>query len=145
MTRGSPANAATRGAELLEGLRERLAGHPLVRDVRGEGLLVGVELGPTDSGLLNRLVPGLVGQVSEKVFGQWAALRLLEEGIVCQPASHRWDVLRLEPPLTVKPAEIERVVDAVARVLEDYTGLVPLLRDVGGALGRAAPREGAFR
>jgi putrescine aminotransferase len=79
------------------------------------------------------------------VFGQWAALRLLEEGIVCQPASHRWDVLRLEPPLTVKPAEIERVVDAVARVLGDYTGLVPLLRDVVARVGEQRRREGAFR
>jgi len=142
---GLVANAAARGAELLEGLRRRLAGHPLVRDIRGEGLLVGVELGPTESGLFNRLVPGLVGQVSEKVFGQWAALRLLEEGIVCQPASHRWDVLRLEPPLTVKPAEIERVVDAVARILGDYTGLVPLLRDVVARVGEQRRREGAFR
>jgi putrescine aminotransferase len=138
-------NAAERGAELLNGLRQRLAGHPLVRDIRGEGLLVGVELGPTDSGLLNRIAPSLVGLVSEKVFGQWAALRLLEEGIVAQPASHRWDVLRLEPPLTVKSAEIARVVDAVARILGDYTGLVPLLRDVVARLGEQRRREGAFR
>ncbi|WP_407739669.1 aspartate aminotransferase family protein [Hyalangium sp.] len=142
---GLAANAAARGAELLEGLRKRLAGHPLVRDIRGEGLLVGVELGPTESGLLNRLVPGLVEQVSEKVFGQWAALRLLEEGIVCQPASHRWDVLRLEPPLTVKPAQIEQVVDAMARILGNYTGLVPLLRDVVARVGEQRRREGAFR
>ncbi len=138
-------NAAARGVELLAGLRQRLAGHPLVRDIRGEGLLVGVELGPTESGLLNRLAPGLVERVSEKVFGQWAALRLLEEGIVCQPASHRWDVLRLEPPLTVKSEEIARVVDAVARILGDYTGLVPLLRDVVARLGEQRRRGGAFR
>jgi putrescine aminotransferase len=139
------ANAAERGAELLAGLKQRLTGHPLVRGIRGEGLLVGVELGPTDSGLLNRLAPGLVGLVSEKVFGQWAALRLLEEGIVCQPASHRWDVLRLEPPLTIRSTEVTRVVDAVARILGDYTGLVPLLKDVVARVGEQRKRDGAFR
>lgn len=138
-------NAAARGAELMSGLKQRLAGHPLVREIRGEGLLVGIELGPTDSGLLNRIAPGLVELVSEKVFGQWAAVRLLEEGIICQPASHRWDVLRLEPPLTVKSGEVERGVDAVARVLGDYTGMVPLLRDVVARLGEQRKRERAFR
>ena len=37
-----------KGERLLGSLRERLAGHPLVRDVRGRGLFVGIELGPTE-------------------------------------------------------------------------------------------------
>ena len=65
------ANSKARGAELLAGLRERLACHPLVRAVRGRGLLVGVELGPTDKGWLNRLSPALVETISKRAFGQW--------------------------------------------------------------------------
>jgi len=133
---GLVANAAARGAELLAGLRGRLSGHPLVRAVRGRGLLVGVELGPTDAGLLNRLAPGLVELVSRQVFGQWVAVRLLERGVLCQPASQQWNVLRLEPPLTAKPEHVAEAVDAVGAVLGDYRGLLPLLKDVSKRLVR---------
>jgi putrescine aminotransferase len=124
------ANSQARGAELLAGLVQRLAGHPLVRAVRGRGLLVGIELGPTDIGLTNRLSPGLVEMISRRVFGQWVALRLLERGIVGQPASQQWNVLKLEPPLTIRPEQVSQLVENLTEVLDEYRGLVPILRDV---------------
>jgi len=63
-------NSAARGEQLLNGLRAKLSGHPLIVDVRGRGLLIGIEIGPTDTGLVNRLAPGLVSTLSEKV--DWA-------------------------------------------------------------------------
>jgi putrescine aminotransferase len=138
-------NAAARGAELLALLREKLRGHPLVRDVRGEGLLAGIELGPTEQGWVNRLAPTLVSAVSERVFGQWASLKLLEEGIIAQPASHQWDVLRLEPPLTVGREEIRRAAEAVARILDGYRTLPALLKDVAVRLGEQSQRGWSFR
>lgn len=137
-------NAALRGRQLLEGLRSRLAGHPLVRDVRGRGLLVGVELGPTDSGWAGAFKRPIVRKVSKSVFGQWAALKLLERGILCQPASQQWNVLRLEPPLTVGAADVDRVVGAVGEVLDEYRGIAPLLKDVAGRLKRQHARGWAF-
>jgi putrescine aminotransferase len=56
--------SAERGRRLLLSLRRALTGHPLVRDVRGRGLMVGIDLGPTDRGVLNRLAPGMVDGVS---------------------------------------------------------------------------------
>jgi 4-aminobutyrate aminotransferase len=58
-----PDNASTIGALLLSGLREIQAGHPLIRDVRGKGLWIGlsfedhavasqVEIGAFEKGLL---------------------------------------------------------------------------------------------
>lgn len=138
------ANSAERGRQLQEGLKARLAGHPLVREVRGRGLLVGIELGPADSGWANAFTRPIVRKVSKSVFGQWASLKLLERGILCQPASQQWNVLRLEPPLTVKPADIERVVAAVGEILEEYRGIAPLLRDVAGRLKRQYARGWAF-
>jgi putrescine aminotransferase len=127
---------AAKGRRLLAGLAGALEGHPMVRSVRGRGLLVGVELGPTDRGVVNRVLPGMVRGVSRRVFGQWLAVRLLEQGIVAQPASQRWDVLKLTPPLTVSDAEIDRVVAAIAGILDGYRDLGPLLRDVAVRLGR---------
>jgi len=131
---GLAERSARLGASLLDMLQRALAGHPLVRDVRGVGLLVGIELGPTDSGFFQRAFSGVVESVSEKVFGQWLAVRLLERGILCQPASQHWNVLRLEPPLTISEAELERAVGEIAQLLHQYTKLTPLLRDVTARL-----------
>ncbi len=138
------ANAAARGLELLETLRRGLSGHPLVKAISGRGLLIGIELGPTDKNWVNRLAPGLVESVSRRVFGQWAALKLLERGVLCQPASHHWNVLRLEPPLTIKPAEIKLAAQAVIDTLNEYQGISLLLKDVSSRLGRQLCNGGAF-
>lgn len=129
--------AATRGAELRSSLEERLDGHPLVRGVRGRGLLVGLELGPTEKGgWLSRLLPGVVESVARRVFGQWLALRLLERGVVCQPASQQWNVLKITPPLTVSSEEIAEVTGAIVEILAEYRDLKPLIVDVGARLGK---------
>jgi putrescine aminotransferase len=141
---GLCARAAARGAALLGSLRRRLGGHPLVREIRGRGLLVGIELGPTDAGLVHRLAPGLVRLASEKIFGQWAACRLLERGVICQPASQKWNVLRLEPPLTIGAAECERLAGEVAAVLDEYQRLPHLLGDVARRLHRQHRRGWSF-
>jgi putrescine aminotransferase len=131
---GLAERSARLGASLLAMLQRALAGHPLVREVRGAGLLVGIELGPTNSGFFQRAFAGVVEGVSEKVFGQWLAVRLLERGIVCQPASQHWNVLRLEPPLTISEAELEHAVAEIAQLLGQYTKLTPLLKDVTARL-----------
>jgi putrescine aminotransferase len=132
------AASARQGKRLIAGLRDKLAGHPLVRSIRGRGLLVGVELGPTETGFMNRLLPGVVEEVSRRVFGQWLSLRLLERGILAQPASQQWNVLKLEPPLTVTDEEIDRVVTEIGEILGEYRDLGALLRDAGERLGKQA-------
>ena len=134
-----------RGARFLAALRGALLGHPLVRDVRGAGLLIGVELGPTESTLAQRVLPAMYESITQKVFGQWLALRLLERGIVCQPASQHWNVLRLEPPLTVTDPEVDRTVAEIAAVLGEYTSLGPLMKDVAQRLGEQYRGGWAFR
>ena len=129
-------NARARGDELRRGLATRLAGHPLVKRIGGRGLLVSVELGPTESGALNRIAPGMVEAVARGVFGQWASVRLLEAGVICQPATRRWNVLKIEPPLTFAPAHVERTISAFEQVLGAYQGLTPLIKDVTQRLGQ---------
>jgi len=126
---GLVANSATRGKQLLEALQKRLQGHPLVREVRGRGLLIGVEFGPTNTGLLNRLCPALVEVITRGLMGQWVALQLLERGVICAMTYHQWNILRLEPPLTIHANEVNRMADVLAEVLEEYRGVMPVLKD----------------
>ena len=129
-------NSRVQGEALLAGLRERLEGHRLVQEVRGRGLFIAIELGPTDSGWMNKLAPSLVKTVSRAVFGQWAAVKLLERGVLMQPASQHWNVLKVMPPLTLKPEHVARIVSAVGDVLDEYQGVTSLMNDVTKRLGK---------
>ena len=54
----------------------------------------------------------------------------------CQPAAHRWDVLKLEPPLTITAGEIDDLVDTLVTVLDEYRDVPRFVADVTRRLGR---------
>jgi putrescine aminotransferase len=130
--------AATLGRLLVDALSSRIGKHPLVRGIRGRGLLVGVELGTTATRLLATVTDRLttiaprVGRLTPPPFlGQWISVRLLEAGYLCQPTAHEWDVLKIEPPLTITEAEIRAFVAALGDILDEYSSAPAVLRDVG--------------
>jgi acetylornithine aminotransferase len=92
---GVLSNAAERGAELLAGLRAALEGHEDVVDVRGQGLMIGIEL--------TRAIPDL-------------ALRAAEEfGLLINVTRGR--TIRLLPPLIIDRQDVQRIIDGVCGVL----------------------------
>ncbi|ONF66810.1 aspartate aminotransferase family protein [Amycolatopsis keratiniphila] len=100
------ANALARGNELLDGLRA--AGNPLIGDVRGKGLMIGVELVEPGGMTPN---PG-------------AAARMMEEtkarGLLIGKGGLHGNVLRIAPPMTLTAEEAAEglgiIVDALAAV-----------------------------
>ena len=141
---GLVAAAAHRGEALRDGLAQRLAGHPLVRGVRGRGLMIGVELGPVDTAGLARLAAPLRAVVSEKLLGQWIALRLLESGVIAQPASQAWDVLKLTPPLTLTDADVATAIETLGDVFDACRDVSSVLAAAAARIGRNALRGFAF-
>jgi putrescine aminotransferase len=127
------ANSRERGDELLAGLRQRLRGHPLVRDIRGRGLLVAIEL------------RAAVDTLAEMLVGQWLSVALLERGVIVQPASQAWNVLRIEPPLTLKREHVVEAVDAIGAVFDAHRALAPLLARAAWRMGAQLVSGGAFR
>jgi 4-aminobutyrate aminotransferase len=87
-------NAAARGEQLMAGLRRLQTKYPVIGDVRGRGLMVGLEIMTDD-----KPDPALLGKILKEVYAR--DLLLLSCGL-------RRNVLRWIPPLVVKPEEIDR-------------------------------------
>ena len=86
--------ARTLGATALERLRELKSTHPLVADVRGLGLLLGVELAKSG-------VPA-EGEAEQVMY------ECLARGLSFKVG--QGNVLTLAPPLVIAPADLERAV-----------------------------------
>lgn len=87
--------AAQQGRALLDGLRQALAGHRRVREVRGLGLMVGIELDTPCREL---------------------ALRALQQHRLLLNVT-RGNVIRLLPPLVLDEDEVQAIVEAVAALV----------------------------
>ena len=119
-----PARAEQLGRRLgtgLEALREK---HPrLVREVRGRGLLWGIELAdPAD--LPGRFLPRGFGDFLRARFGGSVAIAMQRytvqkhRALLAATASDR-RVVRLFPPLASEPAEIDHLLGCVGSALSD--------------------------
>ena len=92
-----PVRAERRGKRWLEALTSELEGAESVVDVRGRGLMLGIELGPGG--------------------GADVARRALIEGVLLLPAGDRGEVVELTPPLAVTDEQLEAGVAVVGRVV----------------------------
>ena len=92
---GMVENAAGMGARMLEGLRA--AGSPKVREVRGRGLMLAVELYPDAGG---------AARVCET---------LQREGVLCKDTHDH--TIRIAPPLVITADQVDEVVGTFAKAL----------------------------
>ena len=95
---GLVARAAELGAHALERLNALMDKHRLIGDVRGRGLLMGVEL------VADRDSRAPAGEAAEQVF-----YRALERGLSFKISMG--NVLTLGPPLTISRDELDRALD----------------------------------
>jgi len=101
------ANARLRGAELSGGLRELMAEHGSIGDVRGPGLMIGVEF-VRDRG--SREPDGLAAET--------VAARAGDDGLLLLTCGVQHQVIRWIPPLDVSVAEIEEALTVFERSLD---------------------------
>ncbi len=89
-------NAAQQGERLLARLRVELAEHPQVLAIRGQGLMIGIELANPYRDLAQRAAQ--------------------EHGLLINVT--RGKIIRLLPPLTLDGKEVEMIVRAISRLLD---------------------------
>ncbi len=99
-------NAVARGAELMARCRALQEKYRLIGDVRGQGLMIGLEL------VRDR-------QTKEPAADEAKALRakLRERGVLVGVGGVFGNVLRLQPPLSITSEECDRAAGALAEVL----------------------------
>jgi diaminobutyrate-2-oxoglutarate transaminase len=99
-------HAARVGERLIDGLRRLMAHHPSIGDVRGRGLMLGVELvdpGAAPDGTGARpAAPGLAVAVRSEC---------LRRGLIIELGGRHNAVLRLLPPLVITDAQADSVLD----------------------------------
>ncbi|KAI5733379.1 hypothetical protein M8J76_011200 [Diaphorina citri] len=98
------------GNQLLEGLRSLMHRYPLIGDVRGIGLFVGVEL-----------VTCRKQKTPATSEAQHVITRLKQEQILVSSDGPDRNVLKFKPPMVFSKENVQQVVKAVENVLDELT------------------------
>lgn len=105
--------AGTMGAHMAGRLRELAAHHACIGDVRGRGLMIGVEIVDTDAEGDDRGVlpaaPHLAARVRREA---------LRRGLIVELGGRHGSVVRLLPPLTITDEQAETVLERFAGAME---------------------------
>jgi 4-aminobutyrate aminotransferase len=102
------ANAAAVGAYLLDGLRALQAKHPLIGDVRGRGLMIGIEL-VRDPATKERAVEERNALIQA----------MFRRGVLVLGAGR--NAMRLAPPLVLSKAQADSVLEVFDQALVEVT------------------------
>ncbi len=109
-------NAARTGERLLRSFSEMIGRYELLKDVRGKGLMIGVEFGPPRS-LKLKASWNLLEAANKGLFCQLITIPLFKEHrVLTQVAGHGSHTVKLLPPLVLSDRDcawIERSFDAV--------------------------------
>jgi ornithine--oxo-acid transaminase len=111
-------HSARMGSLLLDGLNELRDRYEMVKEVRGSGLMIGIELGAPSSRVA-KLNWRLIHMASGGLFPQLIVIPLHRDHGVITMAAGKNDVIKLLPPLTLSEAEAETFLTAFDAVLAD--------------------------
>jgi acetylornithine/succinyldiaminopimelate/putrescine aminotransferase/nucleoside-diphosphate-sugar epimerase len=136
--------AAQMSTLLLEGLAELQQRYEMIKEVRGSGLMIGIELGAPSSQVA-RLNWRLIHMASKGLFPQLIVIPLHRDHRVITMAAGKNDVIKLLPPLTLSEDEAQSCLAALDAVLADCHGAASknwaVVRDIATATLRRTARE----
>ena len=105
------------GSRMRDGLVSLMGRHPVVGDVRGLGLFLGIEI--VSDHASRKPHPGVAEYVVE---------RMKDHGILLSTDGPAYNVIKIKPPLVFDENDADRLVEVMDRVLsEDY-----VTRNYGG-------------
>jgi ornithine--oxo-acid transaminase len=138
---GLVANAERIGRLLVESLRAVASRYELIADIRGRGLMIGIEFGRPKS-LKLRAGWSMLQAARRGLFAQLVVVPLFtRHRILTQVAGDHIDVVKLLPPLVISETEVKMFVDAFVDVMDDAHTGGGLLWDFGRTLVGQAIRR----
>jgi ornithine--oxo-acid transaminase len=106
------------GAELQRQLSEALSGYEMVKEIRGRGLLLGIEFTAPRRFALRAPFQSFA-KIHPAMFGQILVMHLFNShGILTQICGNDFMVLKVAPPLVVNAPEVKEFVSAVRTTVE---------------------------
>jgi acetylornithine/succinyldiaminopimelate/putrescine aminotransferase len=132
--------ASTIGAALMSGLALVAKRHELVHEIRGRGLMIGIEFSRPRSMRL-RAQWTLLESMRKGLFTQMVIVPLFRDyGILTQVAGDHQNILKILPPLITTEEQADEFVAAIDDVLGELERSLGLLWGVGSSLAIPALR-----
>ena len=106
------------GAYLEKGLSELAARYELIHEIRGKGLMIGIQFGKPAS-LSLKTGWALLHKMNADLFCQMITMPLLEKHhILTQVAGHGLDTVKILPPLVIDRSDADHFLEALDDVLK---------------------------
>lgn len=110
-------NAARVGEQLRSRLDAMRGKYDMLNEVRGKGLMIGIEFGPPKSIKL-KMGWSLLHKLDQSLFCQAMLIPLLtDHHVLAQVAGHHMDVIKLIPPLVLSDEDVNDLVAAFDTVI----------------------------
>jgi ornithine--oxo-acid transaminase len=127
-------NAALRGGNLVRRLGALTSKYEMLREVRGQGLMIALEFGPPKSFAL-RTAWTLLEKATKGLFCQMVIIPLFtRHRILSQVAGHEMYVIKLLPPLCISQVDEDWIVRAFDDVIADCHRLPSSIWDLATTL-----------
>jgi len=131
-------NAARQGKRLRSGLLEMVDRYEMLHDVRGRGLMIGMEFGPPRSLKLKAAWKALE-TMQAGLFAQLVVMGLMRDHrLLTQVSGHRVNIIKFLPPLILTDEQVEYALAAIDATLEKAHRLRGGLWEMGQHLVKAA-------
>jgi ornithine--oxo-acid transaminase len=131
---GMFAQATENGAKLLSKLQEKLSSFEMVKEVRGKGMMIGIEFCPPKS-LMLKTGWTLLEAASKGLFCQLIVIPLFRDfRMLTQVAGPNCLVIKLIPPITLSEQDIEDTANAFAQVVAQAHRFPGAIWDLGKTL-----------
>jgi ornithine--oxo-acid transaminase len=135
--------AARRGAELRLALTRMVPGYELMKEVRGKGLMIGVEFGPPKS-LRLKASWNVLETANKGLFCQLITVPLFKEHkILTQVSGHGSHTIKLLPPLTITDEDCKWIETAFDTVIAESHRVPGAIWSLGKTLVDNAVRKSA--
>jgi len=131
-------NSAKMGALLMEKVDALRAKHSFIKEVRGKGLMIGIEFHEPSEFKL-KMAWKLLHKIDKVLFAQMVVTQMLSKHrILTQVAGHAMDVMKILPPLIIGEKEVNMFVNALDDVLTECRKFPGPMWELGNNFVKAA-------